>query len=307
MRILVTGKDGLVGSAIKEESMLDHTYIYIGRNQADLTQKQDVEELFAVLKPDWVIHTAAKVGGIGGNINGPATYFYENMLMNTYMIHYAWKYGVKKFLAFSSVCVFPDGIPILKEELMQTGEPYHTQFAYGAAKRAIDTQIKAYQKQFGITNYTSIIPCNIIGKADMYNLSSGHVLPSLIHKVYLAKLNNEPLRVWGDGTPKREFIYANDLARILNKILCLEHIPDRIIVSNDKQFSIKEMVEMLCKVADFKGEIIWEKDKPNGQMSRPSDISLLRKTIGEPEFTDMETALSESYNWFESHYPNVRM
>lgn len=306
MRILVTGKNGLVGSAIKEEMMADHEYIFIGR-EYDLRNQNIVDELFAVLKPDCVIHTAAKVGGIGGNLTGPANYFYDNILMNTHVIHSAYEHGVKKLLAFSSVCVFPDGLPILREEFMQQGEPYSSQFAYGAAKRAIDIQIKAYKKQYNIKNYTSIIPCNIIGKADMYNLISGHVLPSLIHKIYLAKVNKTPLKVWGDGSAQREFIYANDLAKILNKIILLNDIPERILLTNTKQHSIKEVVESLCKIAKFNGEVIWETDKPNGQKSRPSDNSLLKSLIGEIEFTDLEMALTESYNWFENNYPNVRM
>jgi GDP-L-fucose synthase len=306
MRILVTGKNGLVGRAIQEEAMLEHHWSFVGR-EIDLTKEKEVESLFLAYKPDWVIHTAAKVGGIGGNLIGPANYFYENILMNSYMIHFAWKYGVKKFLVFSSVCVFPDGIPELREDLLHSGEPFYTQFAYGAAKRAIDTQIRAYKQQYGIENYCSIIPTNILGKNDYYNLTSGHVVPSLIHKIYLAKRNKESLKVWGDGTPKREFIYANDLAKMLNKILLLDKVPERIIVSNNKQFTIKEVVEMLCRVAEFKGEIEWQTDKPNGQMARPSNTSLLKSLIGEPEFTNFEAALSESYKWFESHYPNVRI
>lgn len=307
MRILVTGKNGLLGSAIKEESLPNHEYFFVGRKDGDLTKENDVEHIYKTIRPDWVIHTSAKVGGLGGNLAFPAEYFYENILINTYMVHFAWKYGVQKFLGFSSVCVFPEGIPVLQEDLMQQGEPYPSQFAYGAAKRALDTQIRAYKASYGVENYVSIISTNIFGKADLYNLVSGHVLPSLIYKLYLAKNNNEPLRVWGDGTSKREFVYANDLAKILNKILLLEKIPGRLIVSNNKQFSIREVVEMLCKVAYFKGEVIWETDKPNGQRSRPSDTSLLKSLIGEPEFTDMEVALKESYNWFEDNYPNVRM
>ncbi len=306
MRILVTGKNGLVGAAIKEEALPDHEYFFIGREYGDLTNPTSVLNMYEAIRPDYVIHTAAKVGGIGGNISGPADYFYDNILMNSYMVHYACRYNVKKMLAFSSVCVFPDGIPVLREDLMQKGEPYHTQFAYGAAKRALDTQIRAYKLQHGVKNYSSIIPCNIFGKNDLYNLVSGHVLPSLIHKIYLAKRQGEPLKVWGDGTPQREFIFANDLAKILNKILELDEIPERILVSRQHQYTIKEVVEKLCEVSKFKGEVIWQTDKPKGQMSRPSDLTLLRSLIGEPEYTDMDQALLESYSWFENNYPNIR-
>lgn len=309
MRILVTGKTGLVGKALFDLPKTDspHEFVFVGRDMTDLTKESDVEKLFSVFKPEAVIHTAAKVGGIGGNLNEPAEMFYNNMLMNSFVIHHAYKNGVKKLLAFSSVCVFPNNIPVLKEELMHQGEPFFSQFAYAAAKRAIDTQIVAYRQQYGNKNYSSIIPCNIFGKNDMYNTENGHVIPSLIHKIFLAKMENKPLTVWGDGSAQREFIYADDLANIVLKIIDLDEIPERIIVSRTQQYSIKEVVELLCKAADFKNEVIWDTTKPNGQKARPSDLTLLNSVIGSPEYTDFEQALSESYKWFESNYPNVRM
>lgn len=307
MKILVTGKNGLVGSALQKIATSEHEFVFVGSKECDLTKSHEVETMFRLIEPDWVIHAAAKVGGIGGNINGPANYFYDNILMNSHIIHYASLYGVEKLLAFSSVCVFPDGLPVLKEELMHYGEPYHTQFAYGAAKRAIDIQIKAYKQQYKIENYASIIPCNIFGENDYYNLISGHVLPSLIRKIYLAKHHGHTFSVWGDGSAKREFIYSEDLAKIILKILELDSIPQRIIVSNNNEISIKDVVEKLCSAADFKGEIIWETDKPNGQKCRPCDLTLLKSLIGEPQYTDMDTALKLSYDWFQKHYPNVRI
>jgi len=241
-RVLVTGKNGLVGTAIREVSegyCPDFDFVYVGRAETDLTKEQEVESLFRIVKPDYVIHTAAKVGGIGGNINEPAAMFYDNILMNTHVIHQAWKYGVEKLLAFSSVCVFPDGIPVLREDLMQQGEPYHTQFAYGSAKRAIDAQIRAYKKQYGDRQFASIIPCNIFGKYDYYNLQNGHVIPSLIHKLFVAKNTDKPFVVWGDGSAKREFIYSCDLADIAIKLLYRNTIPERILVSNNNQVSIR--------------------------------------------------------------------
>src|SRR3989344_3683499 len=307
MKVLVTGKNGLVGAALQQVgSSSIHQMVFVGREEADLTKECEVEALFRLIKPDWVVHTAAKVGGIGGNLKEPAAYFYQNILMNSFMIHYAWKYGVQKFLAFSSVCVFPDGIPILKESLMQQGEPYYTQFAYAGAKRAIDIQLQAYKKQYGIRNYCSIIPGNIFGKCDYYNLESAHVIPSLIHKIHHAKKMGQPLKVWGNGTPKREFIYSEDLARIIFKIIELEEIPERILISNDRQVTIKELVEKLCRAADFKGKVVLEKEKSNGQLARPSDLSVLRSLIGYPHYTEMEEALTMSYKWFEENYTNAR-
>lgn len=305
--ILVTGSDGLVGSAIKAKSIeMPYKFIFCNREHGDLTKESHVACLFDTFRPHYVIHTAAKVGGVGGNASHHGEYFYQNILMNAHLIHYAYQYNVEKFLAFSSVCVFPCEMSVVNEEMLQQGEPFSGNFAYGYAKRMVDVQISAYKKQYGIKNYTSIIPGNIFGRHDYYNLESGHVISSLIHKVYLAKQNKTPLKVWGNGTAKREFIYSNDLARFILKIIDLEVIPQRVIISSDRQYSIKEMVEKLCKVAGFDGDVIWEIDKPNGQKSRSTDLMLLKSIVGELEYTDLEIALKDSYDWFVNTYPKVR-
>jgi GDP-L-fucose synthase len=133
------------------------------------------------------------------------------------------------------------------------------------------------------------------------------VLPSLIHKLYLAKKENKPFKIWGNGSASREFLYSEDLARMLLKIIDMEDIPSRIIISGDKQFTIKQVVEMLCEVSEFKGEVIWETDKPNGQKARPTDLSVLKSLLGKIEYTDIKSALHESYNWFATNYPEVRI
>lgn len=308
MRVLVTGKNGLVGKAIWYwRNWFKYNFLFVGREEADLTKEHEVEALFKYYKPDYVIHAAAKVGGIGGNINEPANMFRDNILMNTFVIDKAWKYGVKKLLAFSSVCVFPDGIPVLREDLMQQGEPYHTQFAYGSAKRAIDAQIRAYKKQYGDRQFSSIIPCNIFGEHDYYDLDNGHVIPSLIHKLFVAKRDKKPFVVWGDGSAKREFIYARDLAMIVLRMLKLKKIPERVIVSSPQQVSIREVVELLIKVSNFDGEVVWDTTKPNGQSSRPSDITLLNSLLDNIEYENFEIALHKSYHWFRENQNKARL
>lgn len=307
MKILITGSNGLVGSALKRESKFhNHKFYFITRNETDFTKENEVESLFKIIKPDAVVHTAAKVGGIGGNLNGPADYFYQNILMNSFIVHFSYKYNVKKLIAFSSVCVFPQDIPILKEELMHQGDPHPSQFAYASAKRAMDIQIQSYKKQYEIKGYCSIIPTNIFGIEDNYNLQSGHVIPSLIHKIYNAKKNNTPLNVWGTGIAKREFLFADDLAKIIMKIMELNDIPQRIIISRNGEVSIKEVVEKLCKIANFNNEVIWETDKPNGILSRPTDLTIMKSLIGEPKYTDLDEALETSYKGFEENYKIAR-
>lgn len=309
MKILVTGGNGLVGSAIKKiaSKNTQFDFIFVGREDCDLTKENQVESLFLNYKPNYVIHTAAKVGGIGGNMIGHADYFYQNILINSFLIHYSWKYNVEKLLAFSSVCVFPDDSQILKEENMHNGPPFSGNFAYAFAKRMVDVQIRAYKHQHNIKNYCSIIPSNIIGTHDFYNLQHGHVLPSLIHKIYLAKKNNSDLEVWGDGKSLREFIFADDLATALVDLLKKNDIPERLTIAGNKQYSIKDIVDMLVKASGFKGNVIFNGAKPNGQRNRQSDLSLFNSLFPNFNFTNIEEAVKISYDWFDQNYPNIRL
>ena len=309
MKILVTGGNGLVGSAIKKiaSKNTQFDFIFVGREDCDLTKENQVESLFLNYKPNYVIHTAAKVGGIGGNMIGHADYFYQNILINSFLIHYSWKYNVEKLLAFSSVCVFPDDSQILKEENMHNGPPFSGNFAYAFAKRMVDVQIRAYKHQHNIKNYCSIIPSNIIGTHDFYNLQHGHVLPSLIHKIYLAKKSNSNLEVWGDGKSLREFIFADDLAIALVDLLKKNDIPERLTIAGNKQYSIKEIVDMLVKSSGFTGEVIFNGAKPNGQRNRQSDLSLFNSLFPNFNFTNIEEAIKISYDWFDQNYPNIRL
>ena len=202
--ILVTGGNGLVGSALRtlEAIYPEYNFVFTCRQEHDLTREEDVKRLFEEQSPDYVIHTAARVGGIGRNLSTPAQQYYANILMNAYVIHYAQKSGVEKLLAFSSVCAFPAGAQSLHEDILHDGEPYPAHYSYAYSKRMVDVQIKAYKQQHGV-NYCSVIPGNIFGENDNFNLEDGHVVPSLVHKCYKAKQEGKPLQVWGDGTPYR--------------------------------------------------------------------------------------------------------
>jgi GDP-L-fucose synthase len=307
-KVLVTGGNGLVGNAIRRLAKnTDYDFWFLTRERADLRNPADVAEAFAYFKPDYVIHTAAKVGGIGGNMMGHADYFYENILINAHVIHYAAKHRVQKLLAFSSVCVFPDDVQMLKEEVIHNGPPFSGNFAYAHAKRMVDVQIRAYKSQHNIQNFCSVIPGNIYGTHDLYNLDHGHVIPSLIHKIYRAKKEGKPLNVWGDGKSLREFIYSDDLAKILLGLLELKEVPERLLVSGFKQYSIKEVVDMLVSAARFEGPVIFDPAKPNGQRNRQSDLSLLKSLFPDYQPIDLQEGLRNSYNWFEGNYPNVRL
>ncbi len=305
-KILITGSNGLVGMALQSTQKFHYECVFADRATfGDLRIKQCVEDMFNDVKPHYVIHTAAKVGGIGGNTDNHGSFFYDNLLINTNVIDACKTHNIEKMLAFSSVCVFPDNLALLQEDHMHDGPVFQDNFAYGYAKRMVDIQIQAYKAQYGITNYCSIIPGNIFGKHDMYCLKYGHVIPMLIHKLYLARKNKTSFNIWGDGKSLREFLYVEDVATILWKLLNISDIPDKLIVSGPQQYSIREVVDLLVKISDFQGAIVWETDKPNGQRSRQTDLSRLHSLFN-MEYTSLEQGLNRSWHWFVQHYPNIR-
>jgi GDP-L-fucose synthase len=307
MKILVTGSNGLCGSAIKRLSKsIDHEFIFIGRSEYDLRDQNQVATMFRHTgQVDAVIHTAARVGGIGANISFPESFFYDNIMINANIIRNCLLNNVQKLFAFSSVCVFPDDLAILEEDKINDGPVYGANFAYGYAKRMVDVHIRAAKKQYNISNWCSIIPGNIFGPDDMFSISNGHIIPSLIHKIYLAKQTKSDLIVWGDGLSMREFIYVDDLVNAIFKLLSVDNIPDKIIISGRQEISIKDIVNHLCKTANFTGNVIWDTTKPNGQRSRPSSSNVLDSLVN-MEYTDIGNALKTTYDWFESNYPNIR-
>lgn len=305
-KILVTGSDGLMGWAFRSIAHeYDDQFIFCSRKDGDLTKEEDVKTVYSKVKPDLVIHAAARVGGIGINLAKPAELFYENILMNSFMIHYARVFNVSRIVCYSSVCTFPDDASLLTEDLQQCGKPFDSNFAYGYAKRMIDIQLQAYKKQYG-TNYFSIISTNLYGPNDNFSLTDGHVIPCLIHKCFLAKKNNTPLSIWGDGNSLREFVYSFDVARITLNLLKMDHDKNKIIVSNNEEFSIRSIINMICEYLEFGGEVVYDLTKPGGQYRRPSDTSLMKSLIPDISFTEHSNGIRGTIKWFIDRYPQLR-
>ena len=298
-KVLVTGGYGMVGSAMESQ-------IKLSRETCDLTNPKQTEKLFQLIKPDGVIHCAGKVGGIGGNSNYKGEYFYDNLMINTNVIEAARKAGVKNLVAFLSTCVFPDKVKYpLTVDQIQLGEPHESNYPYAYAKRMADVQIRAYREQYGI-NYTSIIPSNIYGPNDNFNLNHGHVMPMLIHKLYLAKKNKTDFTVWGSGKPLREFIYSKDIAKIAEWALFNYEGTDPLIISGDEEISIKDLVGLLVDEFKFKGKVIFDKTKPDGQLRKPSDNSKIKELMPDFEYTPFEQGIKETVNWFIENYNEAR-
>lgn len=302
-KLLITGSNGLVGSHFKEN------IIPLTSNICDLRNPTLVDEYLKSVSNniDGIIHCAAKVGGIGGNMNAMGDYFYDNLMINTNIIESSRKFNIKKLLVFSSTCVFPSEIDYpLTEDKIHLGTPHETNYGYAYAKRMADIQIKAYNEQYN-TKYFSVIPCNMYGPNDNYNLETSHVLPSLIHKTYLAKKNNTPLNVWGTGKPLREFIFSKDVANICLKLMDIYNGTKPIILSPSIEISIEDIVGIIAKIMKFNNRVIFNKERPDGQFRKPSDNSYLKSIIGDFKFTPIEDGLEETIEFFLKNYEKIRM
>jgi GDP-L-fucose synthase len=298
-KLLITGGTGLIGSEFSYGTKLSS-------KDCNLIDYQNVEELFEKEQPEYVIHTAARVGGVKANTDYAGDFFRENILINTNVLEAAKNVKVKKLIAFLSTCIFPDKTTYpLKEEYLHLGEPHSSNFGYAFAKRMVDVQIRAYNQQFG-TNFLSVIPTNVYGPKDNFNLNSGHVIPALIHKCYLAKKNNTPLEVWGSGSPLREFIFSKDVARICEELLVTYNSSEPIILSTSEEISIRDVVLLICDIFKFQGKIVWRSEFPDGQFRKPTDNTRLKEVLPNFKFTSMSVGLEESINYFVENYNIVR-
>lgn len=297
-KVLVTGANGLVGSALHADVRIGH--------EIDLRNPSEVDAMYAQHMPTHVIHCAAKVGGVGGNMSYKGDYFFDNIMMNTNVIEYARRHNVSRLVNFLSVCVFPDNLVYpLTEDKIHLGEPHFSNNAYAYAKRMSDIQIMAYREQYGI-NYTSVIPTNIFGPRDNFSLVHGHVIPMLIHKLYLAQRDNVDFVVWGSGRAKREFIFSNDLGKMVNFVLHEYTEPSPIILSTSEEISIAEVVDILVQTFNFKGKVVFDTTKPEGQYRRPSDNSKIKSYMPDFQFTPFEVAIKETVDWFIHNYELAR-
>jgi GDP-L-fucose synthase len=300
-KILVTGGTGLVGSRFVGDD-----YIKVGSKDINLLNQNSIEESLKNKDLRGIIHCAARVGGVKGNMTYPGEFTYENLKMNTGIIEEARKAGIHKLITFSSTCVFPDNVEYpLTPNKIHLGPPHSSNYGYAYSKRMAEIQMQSYREQYGV-NYFSVIPCNIYGPADNYHLEDGHVLPSLIHKFHLANIEGSDVTVWGSGSPLREFIFSEDVAR-LTRILFDNYTEGTpVILSSGKEISIKEVVNIIASEFNFKGKIIWDLDKPEGQFRKPSDNSVIRSIAPDFKFTPIEEGIHKSIKWFKENYPNVR-
>lgn len=307
MRILVTGGSGLVGSALARTNCR-HEMICVGSSDYNLIDISEVEKMFKNTQPDVVIHLAARVGGVQANIDNPADFFYENTMINTNVLHGAYRYNVNKVVSMLSTCIFPNNISYpIKESDIHKGEPHETNFAYSYAKRMLDVQSRAYRKQHK-SNFVTVVPNNLYGENDNFHLKDSHVIPAMIRKFHEASIGQKKeVVLWGDGTPLREFTYSRDIAEQL--LFIAENYDDAnpVNLGNSKEISIKNLAEIIASELNYEGKIVWDTSMPKGQHRKPSCKDRV-KCLGwkDEDFTTIQTGIKKTCSWFRKNYPNVR-
>lgn len=297
--MIITGGTGMVGNAFKK--MLPN---------AEYINKEQLHNFSYIIKDKFVIHLAAKVGGVKANTDFVSDFYVENSLINQRVLDYAYVGKAKKVVSLLSTCVYPDAPYVtypLTENQLHMGPPHQSNFGYAYAKRMVDVMSRAYRQQYGC-NFITAIPNNLYGENDNFDLENSHVIPALIRKVWEAKINKKPsVLCWGDGSPLREFTYSEDIAHIL--LFLMEHYdePEPINIGNTEEYSIKEVVEMICELLEYDGKIEWQTDKPSGQHRKPSsNQKLIKLGWREENYTPLKEGLKKTCEWFIINYPNVR-
>jgi len=313
MKVLVTGGSGLVGEAIKHVVSLEgkkekEQWIFANSKDADLTNAESTEALFAKHRPTHVIHLAAKVGGLFGNLKSNLEYFQKNMAMNHNVLQTAHKYNVDKVVSCLSTCIFPDktSYPI-NEKMVHNGPPHDSNYGYSYAKRMVDIMNRGFNNDHG-RKYTSVVPTNVFGPHDNFNIEQGHVLPGLIHKIYNAKNNGCEFKVWGTGSPRRQFIYSHDLARLMIWVLRSYEETEPIILSvgEEEEISIKEAAECIMEAMKYEEPLQFDTSKSDGQFKKTADNKKLMTYLPDFKFTPFKEAVEETCNWFVKNYTEAR-
>ena len=307
MKILITGGTGLIGNAIKEETQKsNHEIYFMSSKDCDLTNYDQTYIFFEKYKPEYVIHLAANVGGLFKNMNNKINMFESNMKINMNVLEVCYKLKIYNVISCLSTCIFPDKTTYpIDENMIHLGEPHESNYAYAYAKRMLEVQSRAYNEQYG-TNYACIIPCNIYGKYDNFNLDDSHVIPALIHKCYIAKQKNEKFIIYGSGKPLRQFIYSNDLAKIIMYLIDNNIKFDKLIISSKYEITIKELAENIAKKFNYDHMIEYDCSKADGQYKKTANIDKLENIINNIEFTDIDIGLSNVIEWFKNNYDNIR-
>lgn len=306
--ILVTGGSGLVGCGIRDVQHLypDYKFVFVNSKDADLTSFDSTNALFERIKPEFVIHLAACVGGLFKNMNNKVEMLEKNLMINYNVVHCCYKNKVEKLIACLSTCIFPDKTTYpINESMLHNGPPHDSNDAYAYAKRMLEIHCKAYRENYGV-DYQCVIPTNIYGPNDNYHLEDAHVIPALIHKCYLAKEKNEPFIMRGTGKPLRQFIYSLDLAKLIMWTFENNQDPTIILsVPEDKEVTIEHVARLIARGFNYEDQLKFDSNFSDGQYKKTADNSLLASQTSF-EFTSIEKGIEESIKWFVDNYDMAR-
>ena len=305
-RICVTGGAGFLGSYILAKLAargVDEKNIFVPKiEDYNLVNLPDIQRMLDDAKPDMVIHLAAHVGGIGANREKPAEFFYDNLMMGVQLIHESWKRNIEKFVAIGTICAYPKFTPgPFKEEEIWNGYPEETNAPYGLAKKMLLVQSQSYRQQYGY-NSIFLLPVNLYGPRDNFNPASSHVIPALIKKFLEAVEQGDPeVVVWGDGSPTREFIYADDAAEGI--LLAAERYngSEPVNIGSGFEISIKDLAELIGRLTGFTGKLVWDTSKPNGQPRRRLDTERAAEFFGFRAKVTFEEGLKQTIDWYRAN------
>jgi GDP-L-fucose synthase len=307
-RVCVTGGAGFLGSFV-QQALRDRgaTKIFVPHiEDYDLTEPGTIQRMLDDAEPDIVIHLAALAGGIGVNRDRPAEFFYKNIMMGIPLMHATWERGVEKFVAIGTICAYPKFTPIpFKEENLWDGYPEETNAPYGLAKKMLLVQAMAYRDQYDF-NAIYLLPVNLYGPGDNFNLETSHVIPALIRKCIEAKQRGDSqIILWGDGSPTREFLYAGDAA--MGIVLAAERYNQSkpVNLGSSMEISIKDLAETITRLTGFDGEIVWDTTKPNGQPRRALDTSRAKAFFGFQAQMPFEEGLGRTIEWFKENQDRI--
>ena len=301
-RVLVTGGAGFLGSfVVAQLQRREPAEIVVPRSAAyNLTDVNAIRQLLAEARPDIVLHLAARVGGIGANREHPADFFYDNLMMGVQLLHESWRAGVAKFVALGTVCAYPKFTPVpFREDDLWIGYPEETNAPYGMAKKMMLVQSQGYREQYGF-NSIFLLPVNLYGPRDNFDLHSSHVIPALIRKCLEARdTGASEIVAWGDGSPTREFLYVEDAAEGI--LLAAERYDssEPVNLGSAYEISIKDLTETIARLTGFTGRIVWDTSQPNGQPRRKLDTTRAKERFGFAAHTSFEDGLRKTIDWYE--------
>jgi GDP-L-fucose synthase len=301
-RIVVTGGAGFLGQVLCRRLEGAGANVLVPTiERYDLVQGESVRHMYSDMQPEIVIHLAAVVGGIGANQANPGRFFYENLMMGVQLVHEGWKAGVEKFVAIGTICAYPKFAPVpFKEETLWDGYPEETNAPYGLAKKMLLVQAQGYRQQYGF-NAVFLLPVNLYGPGDNFDLESSHVIPAMIRKFIEARESGaEKVLLWGDGTPSREFLYVDDAADAI--ALATERYDGAAPVNIGAGFeiAIRDLASKLKEACRFHGEIVWDTSRPNGQPRRRLDVSRAKELFGFEAKTHLDDGLRQTVSWYEN-------